>query len=293
MMTRRSCFCLLLIAVLPAVATASEKPATYLLRYRFEPGQTLRWDVDRRTELRATMGDVTETTSTRTSSVKVWQVTSVAEDGSATFQHRVEDVDMWHRINGQKRQSEARYNSRQDAKPPQVFQNAADRVGKPLFEITIDPRGKTLSRKALIPGDSDDGANDITIPLPEEPIPVGHTWSTRHQWVIPLESGGVWKVLARQSFTLESIKTGVATIRMSTQVLTPIHDPALEAKLIERGAGGTVRFDLDAGRVLSQQMDLDKRVIGFRGAGSAVQYITRFTERLRPVESQLAQRPKP
>ena len=72
----------------------------------------------------------------------------------------------------------------------------------------------------------------------------------------------------------------MATIAVDSQILTPIRDPAIEAQLIQRLSSGTVRFDIAAGRVLSQQLDLDRHVIGFNGAGSSMHYVTRFTEQL-------------
>jgi hypothetical protein len=64
--------------------------------------------------------------------------------------------------------------------------------------------------------------------------------------------------------------------------LTPISDPAIEAQLIQRLPSGSVRFDIAAGRVIAQQMDLDKRVIGFSGPASSMHCLTRLTEELLP-----------
>ncbi|NLE56792.1 MAG: hypothetical protein GX616_00415 [Planctomycetes bacterium] len=88
------------------------------------------------------------------------------------------------------------------------------------------------------------------------------------------------RIQAVQQFKLEEVKTGVAVIRVSTDILTPISDPAIESQLVQREAAGRVWFDIDAGRVLRQEMETDKRVIGFRGDASSIHYVNRFTERL-------------
>jgi hypothetical protein len=90
----------------------------------------------------------------------------------------------------------------------------------------------------------------------------------------------VKKVRTRQKFTLDAVSDDLATITVDSQVLTPIHDPAIEAQLIQRMSSGTIRFDISAGRVLSQQLDLDRHVIGFSGASSSMHYVTRFSEKL-------------
>ena len=83
---------------------------------------------------------------------------------------------------------------------------------------------------------------------------------------------------------MEEVKTGVATIRFSTDVLTPVTDPMVESQLVQRESVGRVRFDIDEGRILSQQIDIDKHVVGFRGDASSIHYVNRFSERLAPAE---------
>ena len=81
-----------------------------------------------------------------------------------------------------------------------------------------------------------------------------------------------------QSYKLESVKTGVATISMSTQIMTPIHDPAIEAQVLQYETSGSVRFDIERGQILGRQIDVDKSVVGFRGEASSIRYIGRSTE---------------
>ena len=257
-----------------AAAADAEK---YTLRYKFKPGETLRWDVVRRLHVRATVSGNTKTTETVDKSVNAWRVKEVKADGSAVFEHLVENIDMWQKLSGR---NEIRYSSKTDKKPPLGFEDAAKRVGVPLSRISLDPRGKTLLRENLVPNPGGDPQGQITIPLPEETIAIGHAWNEQHEATVPLETGGATKVLIQQSYTLESVKNGVATIRMATRVLTPVNSPALEAKLIERESKGVIRFDIDAGRVLGQEMEVDKRVVGFRGPDSCLNFVTRFTETL-------------
>ena len=49
-----------------------------------------------------------------------------------------------------------------------------------------------------------------------------------------------------------------------------------------------MRFDVDEGRVLSQQIDIDKHVVGFRGDASSIHYVNRFCERLAPAAAKTA-----
>ena len=251
---------------------------TYLLRYHFKPGEKICWEVLHRGRTQTTVSGTTQTSETVSKSTKVWKVTEVNDDGSAVFEHEVEDVDMWQKMTGCE---EVRYNSKKDKEPPHGFEGAAERIGKPLARITLDQQGEVQKRVELVAKMGQDTESQITIPLPKEAIPVGHTWRMPHDVFVPLEGGRTKKVLVHQTFTLNSVKNGIATIKVATQILTPIRDPAIQAKLIDRYRQGNVRFDIAAGRIVSQQMDLDKQVIGFRGPDSRVHYLTRFTERLK------------
>ncbi len=266
------------LAISAQTADSSQAHAPrYTLRYRFHPGERICWEVLHRKKVDTTVSGITQTTETRSKSVKVWRVKEVSRDGTATFEHLVENVDMWNKLSGCE---QVRYNSQTDAKPPPGFEHLAQSVGVGLSLVTIDSQGNIRERKALKAGVQ--GGGQITIPFPEEPVPVGHTWSFPHNIDVKLNTGAVKKVKARQQFTLKSVKTGVATILVKTQILTPIDDPAVESQLIQSESRGTVRFDIDAGRIIGQQMDVDKHVIGHPNPASSFHYLSRFTEKLLP-----------
>ena len=160
----------------------------------------------------------------------------------------------------------------------------------PLSIVTLDAKGKVLRRKRFPVKAAAGGEGEITLPLPEQPVAVGRQWTTPHDIELPLPSGGIRKIKARQVFDLLAVKTGVATIHVATQILSPIHDPAVEAQLIQYESSGTVRFDIDAGRILAQEMEVDKGVVGFRGEASSIHYLTRFSEEFTASPSPVAAR---
>ncbi|MEE8451637.1 MAG: hypothetical protein V3R99_06965 [Thermoguttaceae bacterium] len=277
----------LAISVLPNIA-AAETADKYTLRYRFKVGEVLRWEVEHRAKTDTTIEGDSQTADTLSKSVKAWRVQRLGADGSATFEHTVEWIEMRQRLTGRE---EVCYDSRTDKEPPTVFQQVAKSVGVPLSVVTVDPQGKVLERVRTKARPKNQSEGEITIPLPEEPVAVGHVWSFIHDVSVPLNTGGIRKVKTQQRFKLAGVKTGVATIEVSNHLLTPIDDPKLESQLLQRQSSGTVKFDIDAGRVLSQRMELDKRVVGFSGPTSSIHYATRFSERLLPPTSKVATRP--
>lgn len=247
----------------------------HLLQYQFSPGELFRTRVTHLVSLETTIQGVTETARTRSVSVKAWNVHEVSEDGHVTFDYVIESVNMWQQMSGRQ---EVRYDSTQDEQPPPEYQHVAGSIGQPMATITIAPHGKIVERANSL-SQFNPGIGELTITFPEEPIPVGHRWATEGE--LPLRarpSDPIKRVRLRQQYTLDKVQTGVATISVATQVLTPLNDPTLESQLIQRLKRGEIKFDIDAGRIISQQMDTDENVVGFNGPDSNMKYLSRLRE---------------
>src|SRR5207302_7554319 len=164
-----------------------------------------------------------------------------------------------------------------DLNPPPEFANVAASVGKVLATVKIDPQGRILSRTNNQPL-FNPGIGDLTIPFPEQAIKAGVTWSIQDELRVSLEDGTSKKLQTQQQYRLDKIEAGVATITVATQVLTPVNDPKLQSQIVQRLQQGTIKFDVDAGRLLHKQFDIDEEVFGFSGPESHMQYLARFTE---------------
>ena len=264
---------------LRAAADETAQPAAeekQLLTYKFKPGQLLRWEVEHRSNIRTTIDGTTDANESFSGSIKVWRVTDVADDGNITFQYSVERVRMRQKAQGRQ---EILYDSTEGGEPPPQFEAVAKSVGVPLTVFTINPRGEIVRRvdAESRPAGSDDA--QITMILPEMPVGPGDQWSVPADVTVSKGTRPL-TVKTRQLYTLVSIQNGIAVVQTETQVLTPIDDPEIEAQLVQRSTSGEVRFDVDEGRVVSQQIDVDKSVVGFRGAQSVLNCLMRLNEAL-------------
>jgi len=258
----------------PSPPSAKPSPAKHTLRYKFRPGETLKWRMEQRLDVEATISGNTLTTQAFTGQVKVWRIKEVAADGSATLENSVEEVDMRQKLTGR---AEVRYNSKTDKKPPLGFENVAQSIGLPLSRVQVDAQGKVLKREHLL------GSRfhaQLTVLLPDQSVAVGETWTVPGEVAVPTADRMIKKIKTLQTCTLLDVVDGVATIRVATQVLTPIRDPAVEIQTVHLEAAGTVRLDIAAGRILTQRMDADKTVFGFSGAASSYHYREQLTEKL-------------
>ena len=105
----------LLGAEASSTATKPNQPPAgtkkYELKYKFQPEETVRWEVEHRAKVRSTVQGTTQTADTLSLSVKVWKIASVDEQGNATLVYSVERVDIRQQFAGRQ---EVRYNSQTD-----------------------------------------------------------------------------------------------------------------------------------------------------------------------------------
>jgi hypothetical protein len=249
---------------------------TFTLRYQFAPDDVLRWEVESLTSSKVSIRHSSETSSSRTRSIKKWQVTGIDNRGNVTFDHIVDSVQMWQQIDDNPPVS---FDSRAASSDvPEVFRDAANKVGRVLATITVSPTGEVVNRR------SDEasfrfGANDVTAPLPEGPISLGHEWYVPDELTATAD-GRVNRLKARVVYRLESVADHLATISFRTEILTPIDNPQIHSQIVRHMTHGKITFDIARGRQVAKEFDCGQRVQAFEGPDSMLEYQCRFTERL-------------
>jgi hypothetical protein len=262
----------------PLIARAPAKPTpgNYDLRYKLRRGEVLRYEVTHSASIRSTIDSTTQEAQTKTDSLKLWKVTDVLPGGEIEFMNVVERV---HMVNQLPDGKSAEYDSARDKTPPPGFEDAARSVGVPLSVVRITARGDVVRRDAKLSGQNVDEDAPIATRLPEKPVAIGDTWNELYDLQVALENGSAKAIQTRRHYKLAAVANGIATIEVSYQVLSPI-DAHIECQLVQRLMEGEVRFDMKAGRVVSQNMNVDKRILGFAGPSSSMQYIMRMEEKL-------------
>jgi hypothetical protein len=249
---------------------------TYLLRYALQSGETLYYEVTHVAKTKTRIRGAEEVSQVHTTSQRHWQVLE-ANQNEVTFQHILDAVEMTQQ---QGDKEEVRWNSADDEETPAIFARIAEQIGHPLSTLTVSPRGQELSREDDSGTKASLGMGSLTLAFPEEPIAVGASWSVPREVRVRTEDGEVKPIKIRELFTLEKVQTGVAYLTVRSEPLTPINEESVRAQVVQQLSDGTIRFDIDNGRMLSKQLDWDETVVGFQGANSLMEYRARFTERL-------------
>jgi hypothetical protein len=279
-MIARFSYCLAIIALLNPSAFAQQKVK---LEYKLKQGEQIVSKVQHQADTQTVISGANEESSAQTTSIKVWEVQAVDKE-SITFVYLIDSVQMKQSIG---EEEPIQYNSETDKEAPKVFQRVAETVRQPLATITIDRVGEVLKRDKELKSPLM-GIGELTVPLPKEAVAVGAEWQVSRDLRVRLDDGKTKVIKVRELYRLEKVSAGVATISMTSQPLTPVADPAIEAQLVQQLSKGTIKFDIDSGRLLSKNLDWSENVIGFRGPESSMRYNATWSEELLPASARTA-----
>ena len=262
--------------VIACLACAAAADEVVELRYRFREGESLPMRVAHRALTETTMNDTTQTVETMTDSTKTWKVVAVDAAGRATIEQSVDDVVMTSRTSDR---GEIRWDAAGAGEPPPGYEAVRASLGRPIVRLVVTADGRVIERRELLPCPPAATGDLVVVPLPEGAVRVGHEWTVPQEVVVEAPGGARKAVRTRIRYRLDALADGIATIRVDTTVLTPVDEPALEARLLERIWNGTIRFDLAAGRIVDRATAIDRRVVGFGGPQSSVRYKASLEEK--------------
>lgn len=254
---------------------APDGPVT--LEYRFRPGETVVMTVAHRARTETTISGTTQSTDTATDSRKRWRVIAVDDEGRSTIEHSVDAVTMTSRSSDR---GEVRWSSDGEEAAPPGYETVRGSLGVPLSRVVIDRAGRVVSRVDLQPTPPSASGDLMVVPLPDGEVEIGAEWSVPQEVVVEVPGGPRRAVRTRLRYRLESVRGNVAVIGIDTTVLTPIDDPKLESRLLERIWNGEIEFDIPSGRVIRRSTGIDRRVVGFSGQESSLRYRSTLEERL-------------
>ncbi|WP_146523111.1 DUF6263 family protein [Stieleria varia] len=248
---------------------------TYLLRHSIADGQQLHFEVTHMAKTKTRIEGTEDVSQVHTISHRHWDVVNV--DGEKmTFDHIVDTVEMTQQ---QGDKEEVRWSSTSGEIAPTMFGKVAEQIGEKLSTVTINPRGQETDREDFGGSKANLGMGSLVIAFPEEPIAIGGSWAVPREVKTRTEEATMKIIKIRELYTLEKVKSGVATISIRSEPLTPMDDESIRAQVVQQLSNGTIKFDMDNGHLLNKELNWDETVVGFQGANSMMEYRARMTER--------------
>jgi hypothetical protein len=266
---------LMFLANLPS-ASAQQPPAG---RFRWQPGAVLTYRVEHRTTVTETVGGTKLETSSRLNLVKRWQVLSVDTAGTATLKMSLAAL----------RTEQTRpeggvilfdSDAPDKSTPPELKEQMAPLVGKPLAVLRVDNRGVVVEVKdsQFGPASRFESEPPFVVTFGNVAPAAGAVWERNYAVTLdPPQSTGE-KYEAVQKYGCQTVAGNLATIALTTQ-FKKVPESALDrVPLIQRQPRGEVVFDLANGRMHSANLRIEEELQNHQGPGSSYRCVSSYTE---------------
>lgn len=270
------------------VAKAAPVEQTVQLKYKFQPGQFVNYEVSDRVRLVTQQGGNAFESLTRNDSSKHLRVVSVDEDGSALLEPIIDRIRMSAKLHDQPM---VEFDSAKDKVAPPKFQRHMETVGKPMARFQFATHGELLSVRLIdnnVPKSTTDAAAkadpkmNFLIPLPTELISVGHRWKQKFDEPISFGQGLIQQIPMLRQYELTSISDGIATIKFKTSILALLNDPKIQGQLAQQTPSGTIEFDIERGLIRSRKSVTNETVVNAFGQQTLLQISSESSEKLIP-----------
>jgi hypothetical protein len=268
-----------LVAVL-LTATSSAQAQTP--RFRWETGQVLVYRVAQVTSASEVVEGSKAETTTKLNHTKRWQVLGVEPAGVATLQLSLTAL----RIETTTPRGEVILfdSANLEKSNPQMREQLAGFVGKPLAVLRMDGLGKVIEVKECKYGAASrfESEPPFVLVLPGMGPALAQGWERAYQITLEPPQGTGEKFDAVQKYVCKASDGGTATVSLTTLIPKLPMALADQIPLLQMQPAGEVVFDVQAGRLQSARLHVDKELKGHQGEGSSYHFQSNYTEEFVP-----------
>jgi hypothetical protein len=260
-----------------AVSSAAPAQAPEAARLRWQAGQVLLYRVEQVTQVTDAVGDDKAETKSHVNVTRRWQVLDVDAAGIAAVQMSV--VGLRNEVTLPDGTVFLYDSEHPEKSTPEMREQQAAFVGKPLAVLRIDPLGRVVEVKELKFGSASGFESEppFAAVLSGAALAPGQGWERAYQITLEPPKGAGEKYPAVQRYTCKSVNGPLATVSLTTELKSPPEAAADQVPLLQMLPDGEVVLDLRAGRLHSAALKVDREVKGHQGEGSSYRFRSSYT----------------
>jgi hypothetical protein len=270
-----------LVSLLVLFASSASSSAQTSL-FRWQEGQVLTYRIEHVTSASETVGKNTTETKTKLNVTKQWRTVSLDAAGVATLELSLAAL----RLETTKPSGGLLiFDSTDEAKSdPQMSEQLKKYVGHPLALLRMDGRGKIIEVKESKHGPASrfESEPPFVLVFPNAALQEGMTWERPYQITIDPPQGTGEKYDAVQQCVCKSVSPDTATFALTTTFKTQPESLLDRVPLLQLQPQGEIVFDVQAGRLRSATLRVDKELTGHQGEGSSYRFQSLYTEEIQP-----------
>jgi hypothetical protein len=248
-------------------------------RFRWQSGQILNYRVDHVSTVTEVVGGGKSETTVKLALLKRWQVLGVDAEGVATVQlaltaMRNEQI----RADG----SVLLFDSANpDKSTPELREQLTKYIGQPVAVLRVDGYGRVIEVKQ---GDAKRYESDLPfgLVLPAAAPAAGQTWERSYKVTLDPPHGTGEQYEAVQKYVCGKADELAGVVRVTTQFKSLPPSVREQVPLLQQQPEGEIIFNVQAGRLHSTRLTIDKELQGHQGEGSSYRFKSTYTEQYLP-----------
>lgn len=242
-------------------------------QFKWQKGQNLTYKIKHVTAVVETLEKGSNSSNSNLDLVNRWTVTDLDAKGVATL-----SLTLLSMRNEQKRTNgdTLLFDSQNpDKSTPELREQMSKFIGQTVAIVRVDPYGRVLEVK-LGSASNYESEPPFVIVFPEAKAAVGQAWKRPFNVVFDPPFGTGEKYQAEQRYDCTKIDAGKATLTVKTEFKTMPDNARDRLPLLQKDVEGDLVFDLEAGRLISARLNIDKTVDNHQGKGTRYQFKSQY-----------------
>jgi hypothetical protein len=259
------------IWVSPAVAQETS------WQFRWQKGQVLTYKAEHKTNVEEMAEGAKVTTTSKLNVIKRWQVVDSDAQGNGTLQLTLTSMrNEQTRPNGETVLFDS---DNLDKSTPDLKAQMSKYIGQTMAIVRLDVQGRVLEIKQGSAARYE-VEPPFVIVFPAVPPKEGLTWLRPFNLTLEPPFGTGEKYEGAQRYQCTKIAGGQANLTLANQFKSMPENPKDQIPLLQKMSEGQVTFDLQSGRLLAVQLNIDRTLMNHQGMGSSYHFQSSYTEQL-------------
>lgn len=246
-------------------------------QFQWKKGQTLTYKIKHVTSVVEVVEKTTNTSNSNLDLVNRWQATDVDAKGVATLTLTLVSM-----RNEQKRANgDTLLFDSQDLEKstPELREQMKKFIGQTVAALRIDGYGRVLEVTQGSAATFETEPPFVVI-FPAAKAAAGQAWRRQFNVVLDPPYGTGEKFQAEQRYDCKKLDDGKATVGVTTHYKAMPESPRERLPLLQKDVQGELVFDVEGGRLLSAQLNIDKTIENHQGKGSSYQFKSQYSRTL-------------
>jgi hypothetical protein len=248
--------------------------------FHWKIGQSLTYRVEQTTSVAEVVEGKKAETKSKLNTTKKWQVLAVDEGGLATLQLTLTEL----RIETTSPAGEVILfdSNHQDKSDAQMREQMAKYLGQAVAVLRINEQGHVVEVKQCKFGAPSrfESEPPFVLTFPEDGVRAA--WERSYKITLEPPQGTGEKFHAVQKYNCRKVEGSVATVALTTTLVSPPAAVAEQIPLLQSQPQGEILFDYQTGILQSAKLQVDKELKGHQGEGSTYRFQSSYTETYEP-----------